>query len=175
MHVHIFVRGQWLVKVDAFAYIFIMTIGTNSPAFQVWVRLARSHRRIVDAVQANLKAEGLPPLEWYDVLLELERHGAPLRARNLEHQLLLAQYNLSRLLDRLERRGLIEREPDPTDGRSRLIRASEKGLVTRKRMWPVYRRTIEAMIRQTLSKIEADQLAKLLVPIAAESAPRNEQ
>ena len=163
-----------LVKMYAFTYTLVVSIGKNSPAFQIWVRLVRAHRRIADAVEAALKAEGLPPLEWYDVLLELERHGAPLRARDLEQQLLLAQYNLSRLLDRLESRGLIERTPDPDDGRSRLIRVSEAGLATRKRMWPVYRRTIESMIGQRLSDAEAAQLASLLSPIATASEPRNE-
>jgi DNA-binding MarR family transcriptional regulator len=151
-----------------------MAIGTNSPPFQIWVRLVRSYRRISDAVEAALKAEGLPPLEWYDVLLELERHRTPLRARDLEQRLLLAQYNLSRLLDRLESRGLIEREPDPDDGRSRLIRASVAGLTMRKQMWPVYRRSIESMIGQSLPAAEAEQLVNLLAPIAAAVEPEKE-
>jgi len=151
-----------------------MAIGANSPAFRIWVELVRGHRRIVDAVEASLKAEGLPPLEWYDVLLELERHGRPLRARDLELKLLLAQYNLSRLLDRMEGRGLIAREPDPDDRRSRLIRLSELGLATRKQMWPVYRRTIETMVGQTLSIQKAERLAKLLASLAATSEPRKQ-
>jgi DNA-binding MarR family transcriptional regulator len=151
-----------------------MAIGANSPAFRIWVELVRGHRRIVDAVEASLKAEGLPPLEWYDVLLELERHGRPLRARDLELKLLLAQYNLSRLLDRMEGRGLIAREPDPDDRRSRLIRLSELGLATRKQMWPVYRRTIETMVGQTLSIQKAERLAKLLASLAATSEPKKQ-
>lgn len=144
-----------------------MIIGANSPAFKVWVRLARSHRRILDAVEAAFRAQDLPPLEWYDVLLELERHGAPLRACDLEQKLLLAQYNLSRLLDRLEEAGLISRRPDPGDGRSRLVQISDRGLTTRHRMWPVYRRVIEGAIRTHLAAEEADQLANLLAPIAS--------
>lgn len=152
-----------------------MAIGSNSPAFQIWVRLVRSHRRIGDAVEAALKADGLPPLEWYDVLLELERHGESLRARDLEHRLLLAQYNLSRLLDRLESRGFIEREPDPDDGRSRLIRITAAGLAIRKQMWPVYRRTIDTMVGTTLSTDEAEQLAELLAPIATATEQRSDR
>jgi DNA-binding MarR family transcriptional regulator len=143
-----------------------MVIGTNSAAFQIWVRLVRGHRRIADAVEAALKAEDLPPLEWYDVLLELERNGAPLRARDLEQKLLLAQYNLSRLLDRLENNGLIERRPDPSDGRSRLINATASGLAMRKQMWPVYRQTIEMLVGARLSAADADELARLLTPMA---------
>jgi DNA-binding MarR family transcriptional regulator len=144
-----------------------MSIGTNSPAFQLWVQLVRSHQRVQNAVDAAFKAEGLPPLEWYDILLELERHSEPLRACELQQKLLLAQYNLSRLLDRLEQRRMIMRQPDPGDGRSRLIRISEQGLAARRQMWPVYRRVIEGAIGAQLTASEASELAKLLKPIAA--------
>ncbi len=70
-------------------------------------------------MEGALKAEGLPPLEWYDVLLELER-GGPMRPRDLQAHLLLAQYNLSRLLDRIEAAGLVERRPCPDDAPSDL-------------------------------------------------------
>ena len=142
-----------------------MAIGTNSAAFQVWVSLVRSHRRVEDAVDAALKSAGLPPLEWYDVLLELERHGGPLRARDLEQKMLLAQYNLSRLLDRLEKAQFIERQPDPEDGRSRLISVTERGLATRRQMWPVYKRVIESEIGARLATKQVRELAELLEPL----------
>ena len=53
-------------------------------------------------VEAAVKAKGYPPLAWYDVLLELSREGGRrLRPVELEKELLVAQYNLSRLLDRM--------------------------------------------------------------------------
>jgi hypothetical protein len=41
-------------------------------------------------------------------------------------------------------------------------------------MWPIYRRTIESMIGQSLSAAEAEQLAGLLAPIAAAGEPEKE-
>lgn len=143
-----------------------MAIGTNSPTFQLWVRLIRITQRIHCRIDTALKSEGLPPLSWYDVLVELERHEGPLRARDLEQHLLLAQYNLSRLLDRLEEQRLIAREPDPDDGRSRLIRITADGLAMRGRMWPVYRRIIEGSIGKRLTEAQAGEIAALLKPIA---------
>ena len=69
-----------------------------------------------------LKSAGLPALEWYDVLLEIERAG-PLRPRDLQSRLLLAQSNLSRLLDRMERAGLIARGDCEQDGRGLVVRS----------------------------------------------------
>lgn len=144
-----------------------MSIGTNSAAFQLWVQLVKSCQRVQNAVDAAFKAEGLPPLEWYDVLLELERLSEPLRARDLEQKLLLAQYNLSRLLDRLEKQHLIVRRSDPEDGRSRLIEISEQGIAVRRKMWPIYRRVIEGSIGHHLAGPDAKQIAELLKPLAA--------
>ena len=77
----------------------------SDAATKAWARLIRAREIVVGAVERDLKAAGLPPLAWYDVLLELTR--APdgrLRPFELEKETLLLQYNLSRLLDRLEKK-----------------------------------------------------------------------
>jgi DNA-binding MarR family transcriptional regulator len=103
----------------------------------------------------------MPPLEWYDVVLELEREE-PLRPRDLQDRLLLAQYNLSRLLDRMEKEGLISRERSPDDARSQLLRATGAGKALRRRMWPIYAAAIQAAIGDKLSDAQALKLAELL-------------
>ena len=47
----------------------------------VWAALNVAHRTIHRAMNAELKANGLPSLQWYDVLWELDRaeHGMRLR------------------------------------------------------------------------------------------------
>ena len=114
------------------------------------------------AVEAELKAAGFPPLTWYDVLLELSRaHGgpAPVRARA---GVLLAQYNLSRLLDRLERAGYLERRACPEDGRGQIVIITASGRALVKRMWPTYRAAIARHVGTKLSEDEAARLATLL-------------
>jgi len=82
----------------------------SDPVFTAWARLLRAQTHLLGVVERELKQAGLPPLGWYDVLLELSRPGCDgLRPVELEKLLLLAQYNLSRLLDRLEKAGLVER------------------------------------------------------------------
>src|ERR1700760_4133541 len=83
-----------------------------------WIGLMRARDAVLGAIEVALKAAGLPPLSWYDVLLELAR--APdgrLRPFDIEKQILVAQYNLSRLLDRLEKEGLVARAPHEQDAR----------------------------------------------------------
>ncbi len=133
----------------------------SDAAVLAWSRLLRAHRAALGAVEQTLKAKGLPPLEWYDVLLELERAGA-LRPRDLQDRLLLAQYNLSRLLDRMVTAGIIERRLCEDDRRGHLLAPTAEGRKLRRRMWPVYSGAIQAAIGAKLSEAEATALAALL-------------
>ena len=131
-----------------------------------WARLLRAHARSFGHVETALKCAGLPPLSWYDVLLELERAKKPLRLHALQAELLLAQYNLSRLVDRLEAEGLVRRVPDQADGRGQLVKLSAKGAQLRRRMWPVYARSIQDAVGERLDAGEARILAHLLAKLA---------
>jgi DNA-binding MarR family transcriptional regulator len=53
----------------------------------------------------------------YDVLYTLSKHDRPMRLGELNRNVLLSQPALSRLVDRLVERGLVERSADPSDGR----------------------------------------------------------
>jgi DNA-binding MarR family transcriptional regulator len=130
-------------------------------AERAWVQLIRAHRSAQCSVEKALRAADLPPLEWYDVLLELKR-GGPLRPRDLQERLLLAQYNLSRLIDRMEADGLVSRERCSDDARCQWIRATEAGEDLRQRMWPVYADAIRNAVESRLTKAQATQLGELL-------------
>src|SRR5690348_11742933 len=126
-----------------------------------WTRLIRAQRCTLVSVERALKDAGLPPLEWYDVLLELDR-GGPSRPRDLQGRLLLAQYSLSRLLDRMEGTGAIERGSCREDARGQIVRITPDGKELRKKMWPVYASAIQQAIGERLTTTQAGQLAGLL-------------
>jgi DNA-binding MarR family transcriptional regulator len=130
-------------------------------AQRAWARLIRAQRSALCSVERALREAELPPLEWYDVLLELER-GGPLRPRDLQDRLLFAQYNLSRLLDRMETERLIARERCSEDARCQWVRATTEGKALRKRMWPVYSAAIRQAVGEKLTDGQAERLAELL-------------
>lgn len=134
----------------------------SAEAVAAWTRLVAASRLLVERVEATLKAEGMPPLGWYDALWELERADAPLRPFELQERLLLPQYGTSRLLDRLVQAGLVERLPVEQDGRGQLVRITDSGRETRARMWPVYAREIRALVETPLREGEAAALAASL-------------
>jgi DNA-binding MarR family transcriptional regulator len=128
-----------------------------------WVRLVRAQQTVLGRIEAGLKAAGLPSLSWYDVLLELSRaENGRLRPLELERRTLLAQYNASRLLDRMEKAGLVERLPHPEDRRGQLVAITAEGRAVQKRIWRSYAPAIQRHIGEKLRPAEAVELARLL-------------
>jgi len=130
---------------------------------QAWARLLGAQRLALQVVERALAGAQLPPLAWYDVLLELERAGKPgLRPFELQETMLLAQYNLSRLLDRLEKRGYVERRECKQDGRGQVVVITEAGRAVRRQMWPVYAAAIKASFADHLSARDVALLDSIL-------------
>jgi DNA-binding MarR family transcriptional regulator len=136
-----------------------------TPAIEhAWINLVRAEEAVVAAVEAEVKAAGLPPLAWYDVLIELSRPRSErgVRQNELERRLLFRQYNLSRLIDRLEEAKYVERQPCPEDGRGQVVVATAAGKKFQKQMWPVYRDAVAKRVANKLTNKEAAELGRLL-------------
>jgi DNA-binding MarR family transcriptional regulator len=128
-----------------------------------WAAIAGTSRRLLEAVEAALKAAEFPPLAWYDALLEVEKAGPDgLRPFEIRERLLLPQYGTSRLLDRMVKAELIERQDCDDDGRGQIVRISNKGHSVRQAMWPVYARVLSEEIGAKLTTKDAAQLVRLL-------------
>ena len=142
----------------------------SEPAIRAWARLERAHRAALGTVEARLKGAGLPALAWYDALLELERVGeAGLRPFELQKAMLFAQYNLSRLIDRMEAAGYVVKAASAEDGRGQVLRITRSGRATRRKIWPVYATAIEDAVGRQLSDADAKLLGDLLGKLYAAS------
>ena len=123
----------------------------------------RISQNVLAMVEGDLKAAGFPPLAWYDALLELRRvEPEGLRQFELQRRMLLAQYNMSRLIDRLVEARLVRRQPCPQDGRGQVIYVTEKGRALIDAMWPAYCAAIAAHFGDRLDERQAEVLAGIL-------------
>ena len=130
---------------------------------RAWARLVKAQQKALRIVETALASAELPPLSWYDVLLELERVGdSGLRPFELEREMLLAQYNLSRLIDRIEKAGYVQRQPCEDDGRGHVIVITQTGKMMRRRMWPVYAQAIQTAVGDHLTKDQVEALDGVL-------------
>ncbi|WP_164659139.1 MarR family winged helix-turn-helix transcriptional regulator [Tropicibacter sp. Alg240-R139] len=111
---------------------------------RAWIALNRVRTRIYRDVERALVTAGLPKLNWYDVLWELEQHPDGLRPVRLEERLLFDQSSFSRQVVRMAEEGLLTREKAADDRRGKVLRITAKGREIRARMWVIYRPHIDA-------------------------------
>lgn len=93
-----------------------------------WRGLLRVHAALFKALDAELEAEHGVPLSSYEVLIYLR--SAPerrLRMADLAERVLLSRSGMTRLVDRLEREGLLAREQCSKDARGCFAALTERG------------------------------------------------
>lgn len=121
--------------------------------------LLHAHASLVRRVDEALAAADKVPLEMYDVLLELEdAPGRRLRIKELAQRSILSLSGVSRLVDRMVRRGLVDREVDPSDRRSTFVLITDAGLGAREDAWPILRTAIHLSFGSHLTPEEAEML-----------------
>ncbi|WP_188941696.1 MarR family winged helix-turn-helix transcriptional regulator [Nakamurella endophytica] len=127
---------------------------------QAWVRFLHAHAAVVRRLANDLEAANKIPLGTYDVLVQLSEAGGALRHRDLLGRLLvLSQPGLSRRIDRLEEAGLVERRPDPRDGRGVIVRLSRSGRAALRSAAAVHLAGVEDYFGAALTDEEAGVLA----------------
>jgi DNA-binding MarR family transcriptional regulator len=137
--------------------------GLSGGRHRAWGALLMAHARATERVGRRVEAEGGLPLDWYDVLLVLEY--APerrLRMGELAEHVLLSRSGLTRLIDRIEAAGLVERHLCPSDRRAFEAVLTDKGHAAREQSWPIYARAIADGFGSRYSEEEAQHLAGLL-------------
>ena len=109
-----------------------------------WRAFLRAHSTMLRRIARDLEEAELPPLSWYDVLAALRDapEERPLKQVEIAERVLLSHSGLSRLIDRMEAKGVVERVSCPSDRRSLNIQLTEAGREMLEQMWPVYARGI---------------------------------
>lgn len=132
-----------------------------------WRALLLAHNRAVRAIEADLGTTGAVPLGWYDVLLELQAAPEGLRMQDLGDRAVLSRTRVSRLVDELEARGLVERQPDADDKRATLAVITPAGKAAFKATAPVYLAKIDEHFGRYLTAREREVVARALGKVVA--------
>ncbi len=150
-----------------------MTTTTGlSPAEQtVWRTFLRAHAVLVRRLEGELVAEHDLALPSYDVLVQLsEAPHRSLRMTELADRVLLSRSGLTRLVDRLVRDGLVERQACPQDARGTLAVLTDAGLTRLRDAWPTHLRGVAAAVGR-LTPAEVDAFTALLGKLVPEAVP----
>ncbi len=135
------------------------SIRPNDWRLAVWRAFLRTHSAVLRQLERDLACEAGMPLAWYDVLLQLaEAPERRLRMADLAERVLLSRSGLTRLVDRLQAKGLVVREPYPDDARRTYTVLTAAGLDRLRAAVPVHLAGVE---EYWLSKLDDDSLREL--------------
>jgi DNA-binding MarR family transcriptional regulator len=141
-------------------------------------RLANESWEALFRAQATLAREFELEGEWgsllprdYGVLYALVGAEAGLRICDLIDDALLTQAGVSRLVARLERRGLVERRDDPDDARARRIVLTSEGRAAQRRVGSHHARHVAAAMTRALTDRQMQTLRDLSRKLVAAAPP----
>ncbi|MEH0109199.1 MarR family transcriptional regulator [Tersicoccus sp. MR15.9] len=129
-------------------------------ADRAWESLFRAQVEVMRHLLAD-DAFATLSMREYDVLYNLSRDGGWVRQHELNAHLLISQPSLSRMLDRLADRGLVERRRASDDARGVQIRLTDDGEATQRQVGRVHLRTIGRLFSGALTREEMDALTVL--------------
>lgn len=137
-----------------------------------WHALIRAHARVVRRLEAELEAEHSLSLPAYEVLAHLSQ--APdhrLRMSELATFAVLTPSGLTRLVDKLARDGLVERERCASDARVVYTVLTSAGMRRLKAAYPTHLRGVHEHLVDRLTPSQMDAVVEALGPIADPCPP----
>ena len=128
-----------------------------------WRKFLSTHVVLIEQIEQDLVKADLPPLTWYDILFAIsEAPEKKLRLHELAQTVLLSRSNVTRLVDRLEKAGFLQREQCSSDRRGAFATISDEGLTILEQMWSIYEAAILKYFACHLDETEAKLFIKLL-------------
>ena len=89
----------------------------DSETIEAWRLMLEAHQRLTTQMDLELRREHGLRLDWYDVLYQLTAAGGRMRMHELAEATLFSRTDCTRIVDRMERAGLVQRERAVEDGR----------------------------------------------------------
>lgn len=127
--------------------------------------LVRTGERLLAGIDQALRRHGLSRA-GREALAVLDGAGQPLSPTAIAERLIVTTASVTSLLDTLERRGLVERQPDPDDRRRLLIVITPEGKAIVDQFLPEVV-ALQTAALATLTEAERRQLLELLDTVGA--------
>lgn len=137
-----------------------MTKAKARVANDAWESLLAAHAALIRRFDADEVWTEVSMRE-YDVLYTLSKWDNPVRVGELHRHVLLSQPAVSRMVERLEERGLVAREGDPLDGRAVLVGLTREGRRVQRVVGRRHARIVAEAMRAKLSTEELETLEEM--------------
>jgi DNA-binding MarR family transcriptional regulator len=141
-------------------------------AARLWSALVAVYQPVLRDVVAALERDAGIDSGAYSVLAYLDQAGAPMRLRELQALMRVrySQPGLSRLVQRMERDGVVERRVDPDDGRATFVALTRTGRSRFRRAHEIYAAALDEHLGRNVTPAAAAELARALDAVATARA-----
>jgi DNA-binding MarR family transcriptional regulator len=146
---------------------------TDDHTQRLWSALVDVYQPVLRDVVAALERDAGIDSGTYSALAYVDRAGGRIRLREL-HDLMRVRYSqpgLSRLVQRMEADGIVERRTDPDDGRGTLVAFTRAGRSRFRRAHQVYEVALGEHLGRSVSASDAKALTRALEAVAARRLP----
>ncbi len=141
----------------------LTTQEVSNPTEVAWVRFLRAHAALTRELSARLEAEHGLTMSDFDVLIQLyHAEGHAMRRVDIARQVLLTASGITRLLDGLERCGLVEKKACPSDARVSYAVLTDAGLSKITAARDSHGADVDELFGSRLEPKEREHLAELL-------------
>jgi DNA-binding MarR family transcriptional regulator len=146
--------------------------GLDTTGKQVTGRIIRLSALFQQAFGESSKAVGLDNAD-FGILAALRRAGVdrPITPTELARRRMMTSGGMTAALDRLERRGLLERLPNPDDRRGSLVRLTEAGRDAIEAAVDLQAEVERRLVVEPLTAKELEQLVRLLRKLLLAAEP----
>ena len=139
----------------------------TTPRLNAWHAFLTSHRALETILSRELESTCGLSLAWFDVLAQLRM--APARRLTMTHlasAILFSKSGLTRLIDRMEEAGLVQRLARPGDRRSVHIALADAGAEKYRQALPIHLETAKRHFAAYIQESEAVAVESALERIA---------
>jgi DNA-binding MarR family transcriptional regulator len=149
------------MKTSAAATVDLQDDFPSSPARAAVVAVVRGYGMVQKLMEPYFAEFGLTPPQFQLLTVANRLRHQALTQRRLARELYVSFPNVTIMLARLEKAGLIERSANAEDRREKFVRLSRRGDALLKRIWRVHQRQLND-IMEGLSAPEQTELVHLL-------------
>ena len=135
----------------------------HEAAFQA---MRSAYLLLSERFEKELAEADLPDLGFYGVLLALSESAEPARPRDLLCKVNVTKSGLTRLVDRIEKAGLLERTYCPSDRRGTFLVITDQGRATLGKMQPVRERVFREGFIDLVDEADAETVARAMTEVS---------
>jgi DNA-binding MarR family transcriptional regulator len=133
---------------------------------QLFGLLLETNARLSRSLGLELEAECELPLAWFDVLLQLRRSpDGRLKMNEIAEAIVHSSGGTTRLVDRVEEAGLVERQSCPSDRRAIHVAITDAGNAKLDEALTVHLDYLDESLAKQLTEVERATLASLLTKL----------